>query len=291
MAKRYIVSDYNTTSECGYGTHEWDIGDRIIGYTPSHNSGAPLGYLHYPKGIWTPITAPPIKGQTTPYAWGAYTEGQCTWYAYWRVQKNGFGPPCYYNRAKKEPAYTDAKEWLDEFREPWEPIWIKRNPSYMPCPGDIIVFDGNHGHVAVIEKDRGKSDNYVIPVPENRDRDQIKADDPTLRVRLSPSLSGEYYCNITPGYYNVLSIVPATEADKNKTEGLTCWYEIEEGKYCANVTTIFIPARSSADISKIISELNARVTSLESENSILKADNEKLLDGVKRSADILTSLL
>ena len=290
MAKRYIVSDFNTAQKEGYGLHEWDIGDRIIGYTSSHSTGAPLGYLHFPDPKWTPILTPPKEGEA-PYVWNAATKGQCTWYAYWRVQKNGYSPPCYYDRAKKQPAYTDAKDWLDEFREPWVPIKISQNPNYIPVPGDIIVFDGNYGHVAVIEKDNGKPDNFVTPVARNEDVDQIKATDPTLRVRLEPSLSGAYYCNITPGYYNVLSIIPATAADKKKTSGLTCWYEIESGKFCANITTSFLPSKYSSDIYKILEELNIRVGKLEEENASLKASNERLLNGIKAANDILTKLL
>lgn len=55
-----------------------------------------------------------------PYNWNAATKSkfQCTWYCYYRAQEVGFTPPCYGDRATKTYAYTNAKEWLKNFREP-----------------------------------------------------------------------------------------------------------------------------------------------------------------------------
>ena len=200
-----------------------------------------------------------------PYAWGVASEGQCTWYAYWRVQEMGYTPPCYWDRETKTGSYTNAKYWLDNYREPW----VVKDIDYTPVAGDIAVFTGTYGHVIVIEDINGTAliseynrlqklgfDNdfwtpgsqlsqcgaligylhyenkSVEPVERNIYVDQIQTTDTSLRVRLEPSLDGEYFCNVKLGYYNVLS---QTEADGY------IWYEIEKGKYCANITTIFLP--------------------------------------------------
>ena len=90
---------------------------------------------------WIPILTAPIKGET-PYDWSSQWEGQCAWGAYYRIMKNGWPAPCYYDRSSKTPGYTTAKLWMDNFREPWERVYISENPNYIPVPGDIIVFNG-----------------------------------------------------------------------------------------------------------------------------------------------------
>lgn len=105
----------------------------------------------------------------------------------------------------------------------------------------------------------------VKPVERNEYENQIYASDPTLRVRLSPGLDGDYFCSITPGYYNVLSVTKASKSDKASVEGLECWYEIEDGKYCANITTEFYEAKDESikGLEKIIKEQNKKIAEYE----------------------------
>ena len=105
---------------------------------------------------WTSRTTAPTYG-TTPYDWNAYTRYQCTWYAYWRVQEgyNISDPPCWHTGSGSSGSgyYTDAKTWLDHYRDPWVAHPISDGSA--PTEGDIIVFTGNFGHLVVVEKDNG----------------------------------------------------------------------------------------------------------------------------------------
>ena len=104
---------------------------------------------------WTPRNTPPSTG-TSPYDWNAASLYECTWYAYWRVQEGSggeYGPPCWYTGSGSSGAgaYTNAKLWLDHYRDPW----IVEDLNYSPVQGDIIVFTGNYGHVVVVEGNNG----------------------------------------------------------------------------------------------------------------------------------------
>lgn len=81
-----------------------------------------------------------------PYYFPSGAKGQCTWYAYYRVQEI-FGEgvfPCYRDDNKSQ-GFGDAKNWLRRRR----PDWVVTQTC---VEGDIIVWDGNYGHVAVVEK-------------------------------------------------------------------------------------------------------------------------------------------
>lgn len=275
---------------------------------------------------WIPILTPPSQGES-PYDWNSPYVGQCVWGAYYRVLKNGWSAPCYYDRPSKTAGYTNAKEWLKEFREPWVPFYLSEHPDYIPVPGDVIVWNGTYGHVALIEQTIIPGQKYVIsdwnrvaprtygtaewninsaigntgpvlgylhyepqnekhvtPVERNSNVTQIQATDGTLRVRLAPNLSGEYYCSITPGYYNVLSSVAATNEDKAKIEGLSTWYEIESGKWCANITTKYLPAGTedpTRGLEELFADIMAEFKAKDEENRMLK-------ETISRAVDILT---
>ena len=99
---------------------------------------------------WTERTSAPTDG-TEPYDWDSGSLYQCTWYAYWRVQEGGgYTPPCWYSGSGSTGTglYTNAKDWLDHYRSPWE----VKGLNYSPVAGDIIVFTGTYGHVVVVEK-------------------------------------------------------------------------------------------------------------------------------------------
>lgn len=115
---------------------------------------------------WTPRTSAPSQG-TQPYDWNSSYrlyggDAQCTWYAYYRVQE-GFNitdPPCWYSGSGSSGygAWTTAKYWLDHYRDPWQ---VKGVSGYTPTPGDIIVFTGASGHVAVVES-KNSDGTYVL---------------------------------------------------------------------------------------------------------------------------------
>lgn len=101
---------------------------------------------------WTPRTTAPSSSDPD-YHWDWGTAGQCTWYAYQRVQE-GFGmsdPPCWQYGSGNDGSgkYNNASTWLSHYRTPWETKPI----SYSPVAGDIAVFDTSSpaGHVCVIE--------------------------------------------------------------------------------------------------------------------------------------------
>jgi len=311
---------------------------------------------------WIPILTAPTYGEK-PYDWGSTYKYQCTWFAYYRPQKNGWPAPCWHNKQTQTPGWTTAKDWAKNVRDPWVAI-DSNDKSYIPVPGDIIVFTGNYGHVAVIEETIKANVDYIIsdynriqpetydtchwapgeilkgyintgapiaylhyepgdpkevtPVSRNTKVNQIDAPDPALRVRLEPSLEGEYYCSITPGYYNVLAIIEASAADKKQVEGLECWYEIEEGKYCANITTTYLPKNNpdpeptptptpdpSGTIDKLFKELQTTILALESENTKLinrnnelesrnaelEKENQAYKEGLNQIADIVSKLV
>ncbi len=232
------------------------------------------------------LTAPVYPEQ--PYNWEASSAYQCTWYAFYRAIEEGYSAPCYWDRETKTGSYTNAKDWLKNFREPWE----VKGPNYKPVHGDIAVFTGVYGHVVFIEEVEGDIakisdynrvaretfgiDSWIIgghlegcgdligylhypydkvsPVERDESRDQIRTTDESLRIRLEPNLNGKIFGNVQLGYYNVLSI---SEAD-NYT-----WYEIEKGKYCADITTVFLPKEDS-------------------ELELLKKENEELKEKLRQ---------
>jgi len=201
---------------------------------------------------------------------------QCTWYCFYRALEEGYSAPCYNDRSKKSGSYTTAKLWPENFREPWE----VKGPDYVPVHGDIAVFDGNYGHVVFIEdingnkaliseynriaKETFSTDEWeygktlkgcgvlkgylhypyrsVDPVERDETVNQIQTTDSSLRIRNNPSLQADIIGHVQLGYYNVLS--------QTETDGYT-WYEIEKGKYCANITTDYLPAKGTDIIEEI----------------------------------------
>ena len=236
-----------------------------------------------------------------PYKWGVESEGQCTWYAYYRPQEIGYTPPCYWDRKTKTGSYTNAKDWLKNYREPWE----VKGPDYKPVAGDIAIFDGNCGHAIFIESNDGLISEYnrivkggfdndiwefgttlsgcgpllgylhfpigsVNPVPRNEKVNQIETTDTSLRIRVQPSLEGEVVGFVQLGYYNVLS---QTEAD-----GYT-WYQIDKDRWCANITTKYLPADDSdimKEIEKYFNSMKSRMQEIDKENIDLKERLNKI---------------
>ena len=212
------------------------------------------------------IRTTPVEQGTQPYAWNVPSVYECTWFCFYRCQEAlSCTPPTYWDRETKTGSYTNAKDWLKNFREPWEVKGI----DYEPKAGDIAVFDGNYGHVQFMETDvmyseysngdpnsfrNGKFEkrsnllgflhyplNSVQPVERNENVDQIQTTDSSLRIRVKPSLNAEVVGYVQVGYYNVLA---TKEAD-----GYT-WYKLATDRWCANVSTNYLP--SDQDIIKQI---------------------------------------
>lgn len=260
------------------------------------------------------VRTTPVGATEKPWTHSVESEGQCTWYVFYRAYQVFNYFPCYRVRETKSGAYNNAKTWLENYREPFYPHYFKDEPNIEILPGDIVVFDGNYGHVVFVEKVIDENNafisqynlagplefsndtwtrgtilkgnphntgqplgilrfrhNSVTPVARNVEVNQIYASDPTLRVRLKPSLNGDYYCNIAVGYYNVL--------DKKDADGYT-WYEIEKGKWCANPTTEYLPANNDVDIvreiEKWVKDIEVRINVLKDENTKLKSDMKQI---------------
>lgn len=247
------------------------------------------------------IRTTPVEYGTKPYVWGIDSVWQCTWYCYFRAAEKNLPYPCWYegHGSSGYGSYTDAKKWVNCWRDPW----VVKDVNYKPVENDIAVFDGEYGHVIFIEEVNGntatcteyrsgKEDSFRLfnwevgtnytgnllgylhcpvspcnPVKRNNKVNQIQTTDDTLRIRNKPSLDGEIIGHVGIGYYNVLS--------KTKADGYV-WYEIEKGKYCADITTKYLPASGEADIIKEIEKyfnaMKEQISSLTDENADLKQD-------------------
>lgn len=210
--------------------------------------------------MWTPRTTPVKQGEQ-PFAWNVASVYQCTWFCYFEAAWHSLPFPCWFDRATQIGSYTNAKDWLENYRDPWVPI---TDPNYKPVAGDILVYDGEYGHVIFCETGTmtteyrsgdpnsfriGKVGDYkgtllgvlhctMRPVPtveRNESVDQIQTTDESLRIRSNPSLNGEIVGHVQIGYYNVL--------DQRMCDGYT-WYEIADERWCANVTVNYLPARN-----------------------------------------------
>lgn len=258
-----------------------------------------------------------------PYSWNTKSTGQCTWYVYYRCIEVGFTPPCWGDRATKSWSYTNAKEWLANYRDPWE----VKGPDYIPTAGDVGVFTGHYGHVIFIERNNNDgtctitdynrvapltfatdtwkigsspagigpligylhwpSDEKIVnPVKRDPTRNQIKTTDTALRIRAFPSLSGEIVGHIkflegeNFGYQNVL--------DQTEADGYT-WYKIDKDRYCANVSTEYLPAEGSdiiAEIEKYLNSMTEKIRSVTDENTILKEKLDSIAEIANYKEDI-----
>lgn len=241
--------------------------------------------------MWKPRTQAVQQGET-PFAWGVESVYQCTWFCYYEALWHGMSAPCYFDRATKTGSYTNAKLWLNEYREPWIPI---TDPSYKPVQGDILVYDGEYGHVIFMETDvltaeyrngdpnsfrNAKLGDYnghllgvlhypyspVSTVERNENVNQIQTTDDQLRIRTAPSLAAEIVGHVQLGYYNVLQ--------EKDADGYT-WYEISKDRWCANITTIYLPKTEDdfvRQLEKFLNDTKAKINALESENKNMRED-------------------
>lgn len=234
----------------------------------------------------------PVPYGLQPYRWDVDSVYQCVWFVFYRCLEVGFSPVEYWDRATKTGSYTNAKDWLENYRDPWE----VKGTDYTPVAGDVAVYDGEYGHVQFFETDtmvseysNGDPDSFrtkkfekkdnllgfihypyesVLPVERNESVNQIETTDEQLRIRVAPSLEAEIVGHVQLGYYNVLQ---TKEAD-----GYT-WYEIAKDRWCANITTNYLPS----DSSDIIKELERYFDAMKSTIKTLTDERDRYKGIVK----------
>ncbi len=249
------------------------------------------------------IRTTPVVYGTTPYDWNSKYKWECSWYVYYRCGEKGLPYPCWWDRATETGTFTDANLWVENYRDPWE----VKGKDYIPVENDIVVFNGEHGHVAFIEKVEGnrallsqymsgKEDSFsnysweigtsytgplmgylhcpykiVETVPRNTKVNQIETTDDTLRIRNKPSLNGEIVGHVQIGFYNVLN--------ESQSDGYT-WYEISKDRWCADITTKYLPASEEDDFMKKIEEyfnkLKGEINTLSEQNNAYKDKLKKI---------------
>ena len=250
--------------------------------------------------MWAPRTQAVRQGEQ-PFAWGVESVYQCTWFCYYEALWHGMSAPCYWDRATKSGSYTNAKDWLKEYREPWMPV---TDPNYKPVQGDILVYDGEYGHVIFMETDiltaeyrNGDPNSFrnaklgdfngkllgvlhypyqpVNTVERNENANQIETTDESLRIRTEPSLDGEIVGHVQLGYYNVL--------DQKENDGYT-WYEISKDRWCADIGIIYYPVAEDfvKQLEEFLNVTRAKINSLESENEDMRNDMKQMKNIAER---------
>lgn len=244
--------------------------------------------------MFTPRTTPVEVGKQ-PYVWNIPSVYQCVWYAYYRCLEVGFSPCEWFDRATQTGSYTNAKDWLENYRDPWE---VKK-PDWKAVAGDILVYDsGEYGHVIFCETDvltseyrNGDPNSFrnakigdfkgnligilhypyepLNPVERNENVDQIQTTDEALRIRTKPSLDAEIVGHVQLGYYNVLQ--------QKDADGFT-WYKLAKDRWCANDTVIYLPSEDDfvKEFERFLDSTKAKINAVESENKELKADMTKI---------------
>ena len=266
--------------------------------------------------MWVPINTAPTYG-TKPYYWESNVRGQCTWGAYYRVQQNGYPAPVYNDRAKKIEGYNNGKTWLDNYKEPWVPIRLSEEPSYKPVPGDIIVWTGKYGHVAVIEVDNG-DDTYGISSWNSETPEEYGY---ISKWELNSRIAIKYQKGMTTGdvigylHYDPKRVTPVAENPNvnqvycndinlyvrlgaGKSYPVYCfieagfynvlsitendnyrWFEIEPGKFCADIGW---DEKTDTGIRYIPADIDP---------TKLIEENQRLKEALKQIADIANKFL
>lgn len=249
--------------------------------------------------MWTPRTTPVAEG-TSPYVWNIPSVFECTWFGYYRSLECGLSAPCYWDRATKTGSYTNAKDWLANYREPWE----VKSPDWKPVEGDILVYDGEFGHIIFCETDvmtseyrngdpnsfrNAKIGDYngtllgvlhypltpLNSVERNENVDQIQTTDESLRIRTKPSLDAEIVGHVQLGYYNVLQ---QTNADGH------VWYKLAKDRWCADETVIYLPAEDDfvKEFERFLNSTKAKINGLEDQNKQMREDYTAIADIAKK---------
>ena len=236
--------------------------------------------------MFTPRTEPVKQGEK-PFNWDVPSVWQCTWFGFYEAIRCFGSAPTFWDRATHTGSYPNANLWLENYRDPWQ----VKGVDYVPVAGDIAVFDGEYGHIQFLETDtmyaeykNGDPNSFaigkfekkpnllgflhypyepVVPVERNAFVDQIETTDEDLRIRTAPSLNAEIVGYVQLGYYNVIQ---SKEADGHT------WYEIGKDRWCADVTTIFLPAEDDVikEIERVFNQLKSEINDLNEDNKMLK---------------------
>ena len=212
------------------------------------------------------IRTTPVKYGEEPWDWNATYLWQCTWYVYWRFFQVFGVYPCYNDRKKKVEGYNNGKTWLDNYKDA-TPHWFDREPNIEFRAGDIIVFDGNYGHVVFVEdvlnKDQCFISQYNLSNPDEFSNDTwtrggilhgnpYNTGRPLGLLRYEgimpverhiyidqvyvnePTLRVRLEPNLDGEYYCNCPVGYFNVLDQSKADGYK-WYEIENGKYIADI--------------------------------------------------------
>lgn len=212
------------------------------------------------------IRTTPVKYGEEPWDWNATYLWQCTWFVYWRFYQVFGLFPCYYKRSTREEGYTTAKLWGDNYKDAI-PHWFSKEPNIEFKRGDIIVFDGNYGHVVfvedVVDRDTCFISQYNLSNPNEFSNDywvrggilkghpyntgsplclmRCEAVVPVERNEMvdqvyvnEPTLRVRCQPNLNGEFYcncptGFFDVLSQSEADGYK------WYEIADGKYIADI--------------------------------------------------------
>lgn len=251
--------------------------------------------------MFKPRTTPLEYGEQ-PWKWDVDSVYQCTWYCFWRFfQVHGLYP-CYQNGETKTGSYNNGNTWLKNVRSPIE----AKDIDYNPVAGDVAVYDWDvYGHVIFLETNtltseyrngnpnsfrnanlgdfKGQLLGYlhnpyepINPVQRNENVAQIKTTDDTLRIRIAPSLKADIVGHVQLGYYNVL--------DTHEEDGYT-WYEIAKDRWCANITTIYLPKNENDMVEQIRKWADAMINDVNEKQKKIEtaeADFKKIEEISKR---------
>lgn len=110
--------------------------------------------------------------------------------------------------------------------------------SVDPIPFLVVRDRGIWINPASLEYDKIRTAFSVVePVTRDPYRDQIEVTIDNLRCRKGPGLSGEILGLLSRGFYNCLGKIEA--------DGFT-WYKLAEDRWCANVSTNYLPKQAAA---------------------------------------------
>lgn len=212
------------------------------------------------------VRTTPVKYGEEPWDWYARYLWQCTWYVYWRFFQVFGVYPCYNDRKKKLEGYNNGKTWLDNYKDA-TPHWFANEPEIAFKQGDIIVFDGNYGHVVfveeVIDADHCFISQYNLSNPDEFSNDTwarggilhgnpyntgkplgllryegvLPVDRNEFKDQVyvnEPTLRVRLEPNLDGEYYCNCPTGYFDVLNSYKADGYT-WYEINDGKYIADV--------------------------------------------------------
>lgn len=265
-------------------------------------------------------TVPLAQGEQ-PWSWGTPSEKQCTWYVYYRAyQVTGYFP-CYNDRSRKIEGYNNAKLWPQNFKEPWYPHYFADEPDIELKPGDILVFDGNYGHVAFIGKiqdyDHAIVEQYNLKAPlefsndvwerggilkgypyntglpkgilrfEGKKKetfDTVPRETSRDQIETTDdSLRVRTEPSLNGEIVGHVQIGYYNVLSQRFNDGYT-WYEIEKDRWCANDSVIYLPATED-----VVRKIEEYIKAMKDEINTLSKERDEYrntLDDIHRLSEV-----